>query len=410
MRLYRAVIEQWVARFRTDPATGAPLQVSQLYPNLIIRDLIQAWMVSNAHKLDPALVQRVTRDCTPPPFLTTPVSEHTPVNFDRTSSYGFGSEHTSSMVLDGVPTHGSASSKSAAFAAAAAAGVVHRGSTQLSTDLLFDSRPSTSSATHASQCHRSSDGGHYDHTPTSIDAQTPVAAVKQRRHSTALSGRSVTIDALIPATSQQEFSPMGTASFPAGLLCPAKQQQPSPIAPQTQDKRVSSSSSLPVMWCPPLGDVIPPEDGGALSLSAASPLCCASITDVANTNAQETVCNIECAYHDSEKITDAAVAGDVLCQQRLPPVKLPSRTGSRTAHEDTQLVDIASDSVECTAGESPGYQVPRSWDSDEVLRSTGGAVKLLKAVKAEQSDVGHSVVMESSRGRADQEELDRLIA
>ena len=72
----RAVIEQWVARFHTDPATGAPLQISQLYPNLIIRDLIQAWIVSNAHKLDPALVERVTRECTPASFLATPVSVH----------------------------------------------------------------------------------------------------------------------------------------------------------------------------------------------------------------------------------------------------------------------------------------------------------------------------------------------
>ena len=44
-----------------DPASGRPLRVNELYPNLALRDIIQEWTVTNARALDPGVVQRVTR-------------------------------------------------------------------------------------------------------------------------------------------------------------------------------------------------------------------------------------------------------------------------------------------------------------------------------------------------------------
>ena len=207
----RAVIEQWVARFHTDPATGAPLQISQLYPNLIIRDLIQAWIVSNAHKLDPALVERVTRECTPASFLATPVSDRAPLAFDRTSSFGLGSERASSMVLDAVSIHGPA----------AAAGASRRGSApHFSTEQAEPHHTKHAAAPHSPQSQPTAQVGHCDHTPHTSETHTPVASLKQRRHSSAsaLSGNSIASDSLIPAGSQQEFSPMSSAGF----MCPSR--------------------------------------------------------------------------------------------------------------------------------------------------------------------------------------------
>lgn len=415
----RAVIEQWVARFHTDPATGSPLQVSQLYPNLIIRDLIQAWIVSNADKLDPALVERVTRESvTPGSFLTTPVSDHTPLAFNRTSSFGLGSEHASSMALDAMSTHAptSATSAAAAAAAAPAVGAAHRGSAQHSTELIVDSRPTNhSTAAHTPRCQPNAEGGHRDHTPTASEAaHTPVASLMQRRHSTALSGRSSAADPFIPATSQQEFSPMGTAGFPAGLMCPPKHY--SSVA-RHQGKRVSCSNSLPAMQCPASGDVA--EEGSLLSLSAASPLCCRGITDAANISAQETGCDTARAQNASEKSPEASVvAGDVLCQQRLLPVKLPSRAGSRPGTGE-RLSNIVTDSLgnqglletQGTGVVSPGYQEPWSWDSDQMLRATAGGVKLASSEKGEgTTQPPASAELQASTDRADEEELDRLIA
>ncbi len=41
----RSALEQWIQRNHTDPATGQPLDCSQLYPNLSLRDMIQKWLV-----------------------------------------------------------------------------------------------------------------------------------------------------------------------------------------------------------------------------------------------------------------------------------------------------------------------------------------------------------------------------
>jgi hypothetical protein len=68
-RVCRPVIVQWITEHQTDPATGASLHLEHLYPNLVVRDLIQGWIVANAAKLDPALVERVTRDF---PHVATP--------------------------------------------------------------------------------------------------------------------------------------------------------------------------------------------------------------------------------------------------------------------------------------------------------------------------------------------------
>ena len=51
-----------VAHTGKDPATGQALAVTDLYPNLALRDLIQEWTVTHADALDPNLVQRVTAE------------------------------------------------------------------------------------------------------------------------------------------------------------------------------------------------------------------------------------------------------------------------------------------------------------------------------------------------------------
>jgi hypothetical protein len=422
----RAVIEQWVSRFHTDPATGAPLQVSQLYPNLIIRDLIQAWMVSNAHKLDPALVQRVTREGTPGSYLNTPVSDHT-LAFDRTSSFGLGSENTPSMALDGVSTNAPTSATSASAVAAAGTTAARlQGSSTHSTELVVESHPTNlSTAIHSPSCEHQSKGGRFtiDHAPASHESFSPIASLKQRRHSTALSGHSSATDSLIPATSQQEFSPMGAASFPAGLLLAHPQQHRS--APTiatvvcTQQTRVSKSGFLPTIRPP---DSMDTTENGSLSLSAVIPLCCGNSESTStNSHVQETGCYRDCvhSFHENSTEGSVAVAEDVLCQQRLQPVRLLSRSRDRPSQSSSGAIAADSNNLGGQTPDvvSPGYQVPRSWDSDELLRTAAGGVVKKASMHASHGD-GSQLAADSSHGnvtsdtdsRAAQDELDRLIA
>lgn len=37
------VLMQWIRQYETDPATGYPLRCDQVYPNLVLRDMIHAW-------------------------------------------------------------------------------------------------------------------------------------------------------------------------------------------------------------------------------------------------------------------------------------------------------------------------------------------------------------------------------
>lgn len=41
----RSSVEEWINENHTDPATKAPLIHDNLYPNLALRDMIQAWLV-----------------------------------------------------------------------------------------------------------------------------------------------------------------------------------------------------------------------------------------------------------------------------------------------------------------------------------------------------------------------------
>lgn len=375
-------------------------------------------MVSNAYKLDPALVQRVTRDCTPGSYLATPVSDHTPLAFDRTSSFGLGPEHSSSVPLEGIPSFGPVGALSApngapvsvAAAAAASTAVQQRGMLQHSTDAAPHPRSSfscTASITPRTQ-QRKSEGGMFDNTPTASEAFTPVASLRHRRHSTALSGRSITTESLIPATSQQEFSPMGTSAFPAGLLCPSKHLSSNTRPHSSQDPRAASSGSLPPYQHQT------DDSSAALTLAVASPWRCSESEDSANKNVLETGCDSEHTQHESHKRavdSTVEVPGDLEGQQRrLPPVKLPSRSSTGRTTADLLTDVAAADSVGSSMVVSPGYQAPRSWDSDEMMRSTaGGGVKLVSSEEPVASLPPASAALESSNDRAYQEELDRLI-
>lgn len=62
----RSAIEEVIQQTGKDPATGQPLTLRCLYPNLALRDLIQEWTITNAEQLDPQVVQRVTQEAAAP--------------------------------------------------------------------------------------------------------------------------------------------------------------------------------------------------------------------------------------------------------------------------------------------------------------------------------------------------------
>ncbi|GMH36424.1 hypothetical protein BSKO_04292 [Bryopsis sp. KO-2023] len=47
----RKTVEEWINEHHTDPATKAPLQHDNLYPNLALRDMIQAWLVEHEFEM-----------------------------------------------------------------------------------------------------------------------------------------------------------------------------------------------------------------------------------------------------------------------------------------------------------------------------------------------------------------------
>ena len=43
----RQSLANWIEAHHTDPATQAPLKIDHLYPNLVLRDMIQEWLVAH---------------------------------------------------------------------------------------------------------------------------------------------------------------------------------------------------------------------------------------------------------------------------------------------------------------------------------------------------------------------------
>lgn len=42
--LRRPAVEAWIGAYHSDPTTGLPLEMEQLYPNLHMRDTMAKWL------------------------------------------------------------------------------------------------------------------------------------------------------------------------------------------------------------------------------------------------------------------------------------------------------------------------------------------------------------------------------